>query len=117
MPSQIQVTSFTGQLPAQVFVADIYGNNNSFVGSIISPVPPTIYFSLPSIFDFAPAVMITIIDANGCEEFTIDECLVVFPTPTPTPTVTPTNTLTPTPTISETPTQTPTPTISETPIV
>jgi len=102
MPSQIQVTSFTGQLPAQVFVADIYGNNSSFVGSIISPVPPTIYFSLPSIFDFAPAVMITIIDANGCEEFTIDECLVVFPTPTPTQTVTPTNSLTPTPTMSET---------------
>ncbi len=118
MPSQIQITSFTGGLPAQVFVSDVYGNNNTFVGSIISAIPPTIYFTLPSLFDFAPAVKITIIDANGCEEFTIDECLTIFPSPTPTPTVTPTITTTPTvtPTISITPTQTPTPTptISET---
>jgi hypothetical protein len=94
MPSQIQITSFTGGLPAQVFVSDVYGNNNTFVGSIVSAIPPTIYFTLPSLFDFAPAVKITIIDANGCEEFTIDECLTIFPSPTPTetPTQTPTNT-------------------------
>jgi hypothetical protein len=129
MPSQIQITSFTGGLPAQVFVSDVYGNNNTFVGSIVSAIPPTIYFTLPSLFDFAPAVKITIIDSNGCEEFTIDECLTIFPSPTPTPTVTPTitntptvtptitntSTSTPTPTVTETPTSTPTPTISETP--
>ena len=79
MPSQIQITSFTGGLPAQVFVSDVYGNNNTFVGSIVSAIPPTIYFTLPSLFDFAPAVKITIIDSNGCEEFTIDECLTTFP--------------------------------------
>ena len=113
MPSQIQITSFTGGLPAQVFVSDVYGNNNTFVGSIVSAIPPTIYFTLPSLFDFAPAVKITIIDSNGCEEFTIDECLTIFPSPTPTPTTTPT--LTPTSTVTETPTNTPTPTITETP--
>ena len=113
MPSQIQITSFTGGLPAQVFVSDVYGNNNTFVGSIVSAIPPTIYFTLPSLFDFAPAVKITIIDSNGCEEFTIDECLTIFPSPTPTPTTTPT--LTPTITITETPTNTPTPTVTETP--
>jgi hypothetical protein len=113
MPSQIQITSFTGGLPAQVFVSDVYGNNNTFIDTIVSPIPPTIYFTLPSLFDFAPAVKITIIDANGCEEFTIDECLTIFPSPTPTPTTTPT--LTPTPTVTETPTNTPTPTVTETP--
>jgi hypothetical protein len=76
MPSQIQITGFTGTTPADVYVSDVYGNNTSLVGTISSPIPPTItYYPLPSIFDLAPSVMIKIIDANGCEEFKIEECL------------------------------------------
>jgi hypothetical protein len=81
MPSQIQITSFTGGLPAQVFVSDVYGNNTILVGTLTSPLilPLIINLPTPSIFDFAPAVKITIIDSYGCEEFTIDECVTTFP--------------------------------------
>ncbi len=115
MPSQIQITSFTGALPAQVFVADIYGNNSTSVGTISAAIPPAVIFTLPSLFDFAPAVMVTIIDSNGCNEFSIEDCISFFPsaTPTPTPTITPTNTPTNTPTPSQTSTNAPTP--SQTP--
>ena len=121
MSAQIEITSLTGLLPAQVFVSDVYGNNLTLLGTLTS-IPQT--FVLPIIFNFAPAVIVKIIDSNNCEEFQIKECISEFPTPTPTPSVTPTSSLTqtptttPTPTITETPTETPTntptPTITET---
>jgi len=125
MSAQIQITSLTGLLPADVFVSDVYGNNLSLLGSLTS-IPQT--FVLPIIFNFAPAVIVKIIDSNFCEEFQIKECISQFPTPTsvtptPTPSITPTITLTPsitptitlTPTVSETPTNTPTNTETTTP--
>jgi hypothetical protein len=75
MPAQIQITSFTGTLPAQVFVSDVYGNNTSLVDTISSPITTTVTYTLPTLFNLAPSVMITIIDANGCEEFRIEECI------------------------------------------
>lgn len=75
MPSQIQITGFTGTTPANVYVSDAFGNNTSLVGVISSAIPPTVTYSLPSIFDLAPSVMVRIIDANSCEEFRILECI------------------------------------------
>jgi hypothetical protein len=119
MPAQIQITSFTGTLPAQVFVSDVYGNNTTLITTLVSAVPPVLIFTLPSLFDFAPAVMIKIVDDNGCEEISIEECISFFPsaTPTPTPSITPSNTQTqtPTPSITPSPTQTTTPNASSSP--
>lgn len=119
--SQIQVNSISGvTYPVNVYVSDVYGNNKSFITTISSgPIPPAVDFTnLPSVFNTAPAVMITMIDANLCEKFEIVVCQPITPPPTPsptptlpaTPTNTPTFTQTPTPTntIGLTPTQTPT---------
>lgn len=71
MSAQIEITSLTGTLPADVYVSDVYGNNLSLVG-VLSSIPQT--FVLPVIFNFAPAVIVKIIDADGCEEFQVKEC-------------------------------------------
>jgi hypothetical protein len=47
---------------------------SSYVGTIGGAVPPVEYFYLPTIFNNAPAIMLTIIDSNGCEKFEIIEC-------------------------------------------
>jgi len=131
--SQIQLNSISGVVyPVDLYVSDVYGNNKAFLGTITSgPIPPvTDFTNLPSIFNTAPAVMITLVDANLCEKFEIVACQEVpsvTPTPTPTigltPTQTPSNTQTPTQTptftpsatIGSTPTQTPSLTPTETP--
>jgi len=71
MSSQIQIVSVTGSFPVDVYVSDSFGNNTTYLGPINS-VPQIL--SLPSLFNLAPAVMVTLIDANGCEEFQILEC-------------------------------------------
>lgn len=123
--TQIRIDIITGATyPVDVYVSDVYGNNQSFLGTISAgPIPPQVtYQPLPSIFDTAPQVMLKVIDSNDCEYFEILTCEPP-PTVTPsqTPTMTPTNTVTPTitPTISLTPSLTPTitPTISLTPSI
>lgn len=115
--SKIQIDLISGvTYPVDLYVSDVYGNNKTFVSTISSgPVPPIIDFtSLPSIFNTAPAVMITMIDANSCEKFEIVDCQTLpDSSPTPTPTVTPTS-ATPTPTATVTPTYTVTPTVTPT---
>lgn len=115
--------------PVDVYIADIYGNNRTLLGTITSmdAPPPIIDFNnLPSIFQTAPEIMVILIDSAGCEKFEIAYCNTptptptpTFQTPTPTPSVTvtqtqtPTNqTPTPTPSITATATYTPTPTIT-----
>ena len=128
MASYIQITSVTGTSPYNVYVCDVFGTNCNLVGTISSSVPPTVAFSIPTIFDYAPAVMVKVIDSNSCETFHIETCMsptgpapsTPTPTPTrtpstPTPTPTPTRTPTPTPTGTANPTQTPTPTPTPTP--
>jgi len=121
--SKIQIDLISGvTYPVDLYVSDVYGNNKTFVSTITSgPIPPAIDFtSLPAIFNTAPAVMITMVDANLCEKFEIAVCeSVPNLTPTPTPTLTPTPiTPTPTPTLTPTPiTPTPTPTITLTPSI
>lgn len=103
--------------PIQVYVSDVYGNNSVLVDTITSgPIPPDVYItSVPEIFDTAPQVMVTMIDANDCSVFHIVDCTVsATPTPTLTSTPTTTPTLTQTPTTSTTTTLTPTITPSPT---
>lgn len=74
--ASIEITSFTGVLPASVYVSDTLGNNTTLVGTINSTIPPSQTFSVPPLFNNAPAIMITVIDADGCEEFKIEECVI-----------------------------------------
>jgi hypothetical protein len=127
-----------GTFPISVYIADVYGNNQSLLGVIGSgPVPPVVKYNstIPAIFNTAPQIMLKLIDSNNCEMFKILDCtfgcafeitvqvssctvdITITPittlTPTPTNTTTPVNeTPTPTPTNTVTPTNTPT---SETP--
>ena len=72
--ARILIDSITGASPYDVYVSDVYGNNTTFIGTIGSAVPPTQYYYLPTIFNYAPAIMLTITDSNGCEKFEIIEC-------------------------------------------
>lgn len=119
----IEIASITGTSPYQLFVSDIYGNNETFIGSFSGAVPPSQYFNLPTLFDTAPVVLIKVIDANNCQTFHQASCQVVIPSPTPSQTIgftpTPTPSITPSLTPSSTPITTPTitPTTSITPSV
>ena len=120
---QIIFNTLSGTLPYNVYISDIYGNNNTFISTIVSATTITV----PELFSMAPEIKLTIIDASGCTYSNILLCNELIPTPSVTPTVTPTITVTPTvtPTITVTPTVTPTisvtptvtPTISVTPTV
>jgi hypothetical protein len=53
------------------------GNNQSYITTIYpGPVPPvqTYNSTLPPIFETAPEIMLTLIDADGCKLFKILEC-------------------------------------------
>lgn len=119
----VRIDSISGvTYPVDVYVADVYGNNRTFLANISSgPVPPELsYTTLPPLFNNAPAVMVIVIDANNCEKFEIVPCTIQeTPTPTTTPTQTPTPTVTLTPGLSQTPTPTAsvTPTITVTPSI
>ena len=92
----IEISSITGTSPYQLFVSDIYGNNETFIASFSGAVPPSQYFTLPPLFDTAPVVLIKIIDANNCQTFRQTSCQVIVPSPTPSVTPpTPTPTVTP----------------------
>jgi hypothetical protein len=120
---QIIFNTLSGTSPYDVYISDIYGNNNTFISTIVSATTITV----PELFSMAPEIKLTIIDASGCTYSNILLCNELIPTPSVTPTVTPTISVTPTvtPTISVTPTVTPTisvtptvtPTISVTPTV
>jgi len=133
MSARLTIQSITGTSPYDFYVCDIYENNCNLLGTISTASPDQI-FTLPTLFNLAPQIMIKMIDANECEIKKIITCdlscgfeviinvaectfciTVDVTTPTPTPTQTPTNT----PTISVTPTitKTVTPTISLTPSV
>jgi hypothetical protein len=117
--TQVRIDSITGVIyPIDIYVADVYGNNRTYLATVINgPVPPELsYTTLPPLFDNAPSVMVIVIDANNCEKFEIIPCIIPV-SPTPTPTLTPGLSPTPTPSITPTNTQTPsiTPTNTQTP--
>ena len=75
---QIRITEISGgTYPIQVFIADVYGNNQYLLATISSgPVPPvqTYNSTIPSIFNTAPELMLKLVDDNGCEIFKILDC-------------------------------------------
>lgn len=76
--TQVRINEISGgTYPVDIFIADVYGNNKSLIGTILSgPVPPTVSYNtvIPSIFDTAPEVMLLMIDSVGCEVFKILNC-------------------------------------------
>ena len=72
--TQIVITGVTGSTPITVYLADVYGNNRVFLGTITTGVPPTIEFTPSALFNNAPAVMLILVDRNGCEKFKILPC-------------------------------------------
>lgn len=76
--NQIRITQISGgTFPIDVYISDVYGNNQSFLGTINSgPVPPVVKYNsqIPAIFNTAPEVMVTLIDSNNCEKFIILDC-------------------------------------------
>ena len=74
----IEISSVTGTSPYQLFVSDIYGNNETLIGSFSGSVPPAQYFSVPKVYDTAPIVKIKVIDSQNCVQ-TIDSTCLVSP--------------------------------------
>lgn len=75
---QIRITEISGgTYPIEVILSDIYGNNATTLATINpGPVPPvqTYNSTIPSIFETAPEILLTLIDSNGCQIFKILEC-------------------------------------------
>lgn len=79
---QIRITEITGAtFPVNVYIADVNGNYESFLGTITSAEAPNPPFSsvnyttqIPAIFNTAPAIMLLMIDDQGCQIFKILEC-------------------------------------------
>ena len=76
---QVRITDITGATyPVQVFISDVYGNYETLLGTISTgtTVPPTVYYNtvIPSIFQTAPEIMLTLVDAKGCRIFKILQC-------------------------------------------
>ena len=75
---QVRIDNITGgAYPINVYIADVYGNNEHLIGIINpGPVPPEVSFnsSIPAIFYTAPEIMLKLVDANGCVVFKILDC-------------------------------------------
>lgn len=73
--TQISITGVTGSsLPIDVYVADYYGNNKTYLGQITGSTPPTVYEYPPSLFDTIPTIMLILSGSDGCEKFKIINC-------------------------------------------
>ncbi len=74
--TQIRIEAVTGTTPINVYISDVYGNNESLIGTITDTglIPPAALFYPPSLFNNAPAVMVTLIDNRGCKKFEIIDC-------------------------------------------
>jgi hypothetical protein len=75
---QVRITNISGgTYPINAYISDVYGNNQFLLGTINpGPVPPvkTYNSTIPSIFETAPEIMLTLVDANGCQVFKILDC-------------------------------------------
>ena len=76
--NQVRITEISGgTFPISVYISDVYGNNQTLLGTInTGPVPPTVEYNntIPSIFNTAPEIMLRLIDDNGCDVFKILQC-------------------------------------------
>ena len=76
--TQVRITEISGgTYPIDVYISDVYGNYQTLLGTInTGPVPPTVEYNttIPSIFNTAPEIMLTLTDNNGCSIFKILQC-------------------------------------------
>jgi len=76
--NQVRITEISGgTFPINVYISDVYGNNQTLLGTINSgPVPPVVEYNtvIPSIFSTAPEIMLKMIDSNNCGVFKILTC-------------------------------------------
>jgi hypothetical protein len=76
--TQIRINEISGgTFPINVYISDVYGNNQSLIGVISSgPVPPIVRYNslIPSIFNTAPEIVLTLTDSNECEIFKKLQC-------------------------------------------
>jgi hypothetical protein len=75
---QVRIDSITNATtPVSVFISDVYGNYQTLLGTINSTVPPTVNYNstIPAIFQTAPQIMLTLVDATGCSIFKILDCV------------------------------------------
>ena len=63
--TKIILTNLVGSYPLRVYVSDIYGGNESFLGQINTSFTGSTEYNLPIVFDNAPQVTIKIIDSNN----------------------------------------------------
>lgn len=74
---QVVVTEILGGTPPiNVFISDIYGNNEVFLGVINGAVPPEVEFNtvIPAIFQTANEILLKMVDNNGCQVFKLLIC-------------------------------------------
>ena len=76
--TQVRITEISGgTYPIDVYISDVYGNYQTLLGTInTGPVPPIIEYNtvIPSIFNTAPEIMLTLTDNNGCSIFKLLQC-------------------------------------------
>ena len=76
--NQVRITEISGgTYPISVYISDVYGNNQTLLGTITSgPVPPNVEYNtvIPTIFTTAPEIMLKLVDSNNCEIFKILQC-------------------------------------------
>lgn len=76
--TQVRITDISGgTYPINVYISDVYGNNQTLLGTISAgPVPPVVEYNtvIPSIFQTAPEIMLKLVDSNNCEVFKILQC-------------------------------------------
>lgn len=77
--TQVNLSGIVGKNPPYtIYVCNVYGNYCSLLGIIGINVPPSLTFTLPLPYQFAPAVGIKIITSDGCERFEILDCSSLF---------------------------------------
>lgn len=76
--TQVRITDISGSTayPFSVYIADVYGNNQTLLGTISTGVPPVVEYNtvIPAIFQTAPEIMLKLVDSNNCEVFKILQC-------------------------------------------
>ena len=75
----IEISSITGISPYQLYVSDIYENNETFIGSFSGTIPPVQFFLMPEKYNTAPIVKIKIIDSRNCIQSINSTCSISPP--------------------------------------
>jgi hypothetical protein len=76
--TQVRITEISGgTFPISVYISDIYGNYETFLGTISGEVPPQVEYNtvIPPIFQTAPEILLKMVDANNCQVFKVLTCV------------------------------------------